>query len=86
MSRRIISDIPPTKRQLQVLRFIKRYIAKHGFSPSNLEISKNLRVSSPNSVPLKLDALCRRGLITKKFGGPRTVRLTPKGEEVAGDK
>jgi repressor LexA len=54
-----------TKRQEEILEFIKSHIEKSGFSPTILEIQKEFSFKSPNAVQEHLKALERKGEIRR---------------------
>lgn len=62
-------QLPLTKRQAQVLRWIERYIAKHRWAPSMREIGVGMRIGSPNGVMGHLKALERKGWIVRSANG-----------------
>lgn len=64
----------PTRRQLQVLNFIKSYIADKGYPPTMREVSGYLGITV-STVFAHLAALQRKGLITTEAGKPRTLRV-----------
>lgn len=51
------------KRRKQMLRFITRYITKHGYSPTIAEIGEAVGVVSPNAVRSHLHRMRDEGLI-----------------------
>lgn len=55
----------PTKRQQSILDFIKRFRAKHGYSPSIREIGKQFDIVSPNGVMCHLTALEKKGALRR---------------------
>jgi repressor LexA len=57
-----------TKRQATILSFVERYAATHGFPPTVREIAKHYGMRSPNGVKKHLDALARKGRLTRKAG------------------
>jgi repressor LexA len=64
----------PTKRQLEYLAFIAKYIAKFGRSPAESDIERHFLVSAP-SVNQMMQTLERRGFIARQQGVPRSVRI-----------
>ena len=54
---------PLTKKQKEVLDFIKEYTADRGFAPSYREIAQNLGVSSPSTIHQHVQALCEKGVL-----------------------
>lgn len=65
-----------TARQQQVYDFLTTYIADHGYPPTLQEIAAHLKVSGNLGVLRHLDALVRKGLITRTSGNSRTIALT----------
>lgn len=68
-----------TDRQLEVLRFIARYIADNGYPPATRDIQDAFDLSSTNSVHEHLAALMRKGLLERIPMRARTLRLTKQG-------
>ncbi len=62
-----------TKRQKQVLEFIKKYIAKYSYAPSLEEIKKHLKLSSVSTIHFHVAKLQEAGYIFKEDNQPRTV-------------
>ena len=52
-----------TKKQCEVLEFIKEYISENGFAPSYREIAVPLGVSSPSTIHQHIQALAEKGFI-----------------------
>ena len=77
-----------TKKQEEVLTFIKKYIVKYGFPPSVREICAGLGLSSPATVHTHLKQLELKGAISKTKSKFRTIEVTgeneymPKNEEL----
>jgi repressor LexA len=70
-----------TRRQIQTLRFVARWLAEHeGESPSLQEIADGLGLSSLSSVHGKVRALRERGMIVKLDGVSRSIELTERGK------
>ncbi|MFO0659358.1 MAG: transcriptional repressor LexA [Polyangiaceae bacterium] len=65
-----------TKRQLEVLQYIREYIAEQGFSPTIREIGRHFGISSTNGVNDHLRALELRGYLTRSDMKSRTLRPT----------
>lgn len=65
-----------TPRQLEFLRFLRQYAADHGYAPSIREIMAALGVNSTNAVIDHLDALERKGMITRGRKASRAIALT----------
>lgn len=64
----------PTKRQMEYLAFIAKYIARFGRSPAESDIERHFLVSAP-SVNQMMQTLERRGFIARQHGVPRSVRI-----------
>lgn len=64
----------PTKRQLEYLAFISKYIHRFGRAPAESDIQRHFLVSAP-SVNQMMQMLERRGFITRQPGVPRSIRL-----------
>jgi hypothetical protein len=64
----------PTKRQLEYLAFIAKYIDRFGRSPAESDIERHFLVSPP-SVNQMMKTLERRGFITRQRGVPRSARI-----------
>lgn len=69
-----------TKRQLDVLTFIKKYQAMHGYPPAVREICKGLELSSPATVQVHLNELVKKGYIRKQESKFRTIELLVDNE------
>jgi len=63
-----------TKRQQMILQYILDYIQKEGFPPSIREIGKDFGIGSLRGVTVHLDALERKGYITRA-NTPRSIRV-----------
>lgn len=68
-----------TKRQKQVLEFIKSFTDKKGYAPSLEEITKHLRLSSVSTAHHHISRLEKEGLIIREKNEPRAIKI--KGEE-----
>ena len=69
-----------TKRQLEVLNYIKKYIVKHGYPPATREIGAELGLSSPATVHTHLQKLEAAGLIRKTNSKFRTIEVIGPNE------
>lgn len=67
-----------TVRQQKVLDFITRYVRTHGYAPTLRDIAAHLGVTSTFGVNRHLDALEKKGWITKS-GTSRGIVLTVQG-------
>ena len=64
-----------TKRQEQVLSWIKRFISAKGYSPTIRDIGEGLGISSTNGVSDHLRALIRKGKITREGNKARSILI-----------
>lgn len=67
------------EKRRQILRFVKRYQARHGFSPTTLEIAEDLGASSKNAVRHHLATLAREGFVTTEPRKHRSLRIINDG-------
>lgn len=76
----------PTDRQLEVLRIVSEHVEIHGWAPTYREICDALGLVSlqTNAVKDHLDALVRKGLLTRAPGFARALRITDAGRAVLG--
>ena len=64
----------PTKRQLDYLLFIAKYLGRYGRAPAESDIERHFLVSAP-SVNQMMQMLERRGFISREPGVPRSARI-----------
>ena len=69
-----------TKRQQEILDFIKKFIIKHGFPPTIREIGEGLGVSSPATIHAHLENLENKGVIKRNDTKNRAIELLVKNE------
>ncbi len=69
-----------TKKQQEVLQFIKKYTVEHGFPPSIREICAGLNLSSPATVHVHLKHLEQAGCIRKTNAKFRTIEILVENE------
>ncbi len=69
-----------TKRQNEILDFIKKFIVKHGFPPTIREICEGTGVSSPATIHAHLEHLEKKGVIKKNDTKNRAIELQVKNE------
>ncbi|MEV0776303.1 MarR family transcriptional regulator [Streptomyces sp. NPDC050428] len=65
----------PTERQVQILRALRGWIADTGEAPSVRELGACVGLSSTSSVAYQLARLEEQGLIHRRSGEWRSVRL-----------
>lgn len=69
-----------TKRQEDILNYIKKYIVAHGFPPTIREIGAALDLSSPATIHAHLANLEKKGFIKKQDSKNRTLELLVDNE------
>ncbi len=69
-----------TRRQNDVLTFVKSYIVSHGYPPTVREIGKALNISSPATIHAHLSNLENKGFIKKEGSKNRAIELLVKNE------
>src|SRR5687768_16848103 len=87
-----------SERQRRIIDFLEQYTADHGYPPSIREIGQAAGISSTSVVDYNLGALERDGLIRRdpeisrgvglvgrRPGGPRLVRVPIRGRIAAGE-
>ena len=74
-----------TKRQNDILDYIKLYIKNHGYPPSLRDIGKGIGLSSPATVHAHLNTLIKKGYIKKDNSKNRTIELLVDNEYIESD-
>lgn len=64
-----------TKRQAEILSFLKIWIEDNGYPPTRAEIAKELGFKSPNAAEDHLKALARKGAIEMIPGASRGLKI-----------
>lgn len=67
--------IRPTKKQRELLEFIAKFIAEHGYSPSYREIMNGLNYTSVATVALHVNSLIKRGHLRKRDHSARSLEV-----------
>lgn len=67
-----------TKRQKQILDFIKSYIEKRGLSPTFEEIRKHFKLSALSTVHQHIETLAEKGFLEKNGSSARGMELKEK--------
>ncbi|MEM9302157.1 MAG: transcriptional repressor LexA [Pseudomonadota bacterium] len=76
-----------TRRQQEILDFIRDTIRRHGYPPTRNEIAVRFGFRSPNAAEDHLKALNRKGAIRLESGvsrGIRVIETNPQPEQSAG--
>ena len=69
-----------TKRQEEILKYIKKYIVAHGYPPSTREIGAAIGLSSPATVHSHLKKLISEGYLKKTSSKFRTIEIIGENE------
>lgn len=69
-----------SKRQQQVLEFIRTTVAQRGYPPSVREIGEAIGLSSPSTVHSHLSALVEAGAIRRDPSKPRAIEVLEPAE------
>lgn len=75
-----------TKRQGEILNFIKEYMVKYGYPPTVREIGSALGVSSPATIHAHLSNLETKGFIKKQESKNRAIELLVENEYAKTDE
>lgn len=65
----------PTKKQRELLIFIQKFIAEHGYGPSYREIMRGCDYNSPATVALHVNNLVARGHLRKNGRLARSIEV-----------
>lgn len=68
-------DLKLTKRQQEIVEFIKRYSARHGYPPTVRDIGKAIGLTSPSTVHAHLTNLEKVGMLKRDPSRPRALQL-----------
>ena len=69
-----------TKRQEDFLKYIKKYVSKHGFPPATLEIGAALGLTSPATVHTHIKKLVQKGYLRTTKSKFRTIEVVGNNE------
>lgn len=72
--------VRPTKKQKELLEFIRNFIAEHGYSPSYREIMSGLNYTSVATVSLHVGNLIKRGHLRKRDRSARSLEVVETAE------
>lgn len=70
----------PSKKQLEVFRYIEGFINENGFGPSYREIMRALGLKSVSTVATHVDGLIARGYLVKRENSARSLQVVTKEE------
>jgi DNA adenine methylase len=71
-----------TKRQKQILDYIKRYLKKNGYAPTLKEIRRHFKLSSISGVHQHIETLRNKGYLEKERNKPRAIDAIKREEIV----
>jgi len=74
-------QLPLTKRQTEILSFIKGFIGENDYAPSYREIAASLDLSSVATVAEYISVIEQKGYLTKQEGSARSIQLTPTWDD-----
>lgn len=72
----------PTKKQHELLQFLREFIEGHGYSPSYREIMSGCNYTSVATVALHVNNLIKRGHVVKRDKSARSLEVVTGIEEV----
>jgi len=70
-----------TKRQMQVLNYIKKFIQKNEYAPSLEEIREHFNLKSVSTIHQHVEALKSKGFLNKLAGHHRTIEITNNNQK-----
>lgn len=76
-----MSKTRPTKKQHELLEYLRDFIKQHGYSPSYREIMKGCGYTSVATVALHVNNLITRGHVVKRSKSARSLEVVAKIEE-----
>jgi repressor LexA len=66
-----------TKRQKEILDYIQEFLAKKGYAPSLIEISRHFNLNSISTIHKHLVHLEEKGLIRRHWNRARAIEVVP---------
>lgn len=76
------NQVRPTKKQQQLLEFIEKFVAMHGYGPSYREICAGLGYKSVATVASHIDNLIARGHLVKKTRSARSLEVVSRSVDI----
>lgn len=70
--------IRPTKKQAEILQYIRRFMRVHEYSPSYREIAADLGYSSVATVAVHIKNLIERGHLVKRDNASRSLEIVER--------
>lgn len=68
-------SVRPTKKQQELLNFIEKFVAEHGYGPSYREIMRGCSYNSVATVAVHVNNLITRGHLTKRDKSARSLEV-----------
>jgi SOS-response transcriptional repressor LexA len=65
----------PTKKQHELLEYLREFISEHGYSPSYREVMKGCNYTSVATVALHINNLIKRGHVVKRDKSARSLEV-----------
>lgn len=72
-----------TKRQKQIVDYLRRYLSTHGYAPTFDEIAHQFGFSSKGTVYKHIKALQNKGLVRHEWNRTRSIELTSESRDQA---
>ena len=71
----------PTKKQHELLQYLREFIKEHGYSPSYREIMNGCNYTSVATVALHINNLIKRGHVVKRDKSARSLEVVAGVQE-----
>ncbi len=71
----------PTKKQFELLEYLRGFIAEHGYSPSYREVMRGCNYTSVATVALHINNLIKRGHVIKRDKSARSLEVVSGVDE-----
>lgn len=78
-----MSTVRPTKKQRELLSFIEKFVAEHGYGPSYREIMRGCEYNSVATVAVHVNNLISRGHLTKRDKSARSLEVVKQSGETS---
>lgn len=70
-----MNDTRPSKKQRELLTFIERFIAEHGYGPSYREVMRGIGYKSVSTVAIHVNNLITKGHLRKRTRSARSLEV-----------
>jgi len=70
-----------TKKQQELLQFVRDFLAEHDYSPSYREIMRALDYKSVSTVATHVDGLISKGYLTRRENSARSLDIASQSEK-----